>query len=167
MFTYMLRLIVVYQVACRDSLQVNLFQRWSKYFALGESKYVQLFEGPTTSNGAILGIHFFHDKSDFTPGYLCLAGSHYGLLDWTSPKWCKMPFPVFFSANHVYSAYLFAKFVPLASWANVTGAGRGQMSRACLSFNEKIRSIVLQTLAFVEAYLGNVLISLLLIVEAY
>jgi len=80
-------------------LQVNLFQRGSKYFALGESKYIQLFEGPTTPNGAILGVHFFRDKSDFTPGYLCLAGSHYGLLDWTSPKWCKVPFPAFFSVG--------------------------------------------------------------------
>jgi len=89
--------------------------------------------------------------------------SHYSLdwttgLDyWTHPKWCKMPFPAFFQcrweANHVYSAYLFAKFAPLACWA---GVGRGQRSHVYLiSFNKKIwRAVILsrkQTLAFVKA----------------
>jgi len=67
-----------------------------------------------------------------------------GLDYWTHPKWCKIfssPFQCRREANHVYSAYFFAKFAPLACLANFTGVGRGQKSRAYLiSFNEMIKS---------------------------
>jgi len=34
--------------------------------------------------------------------------------------------------DHVYSAYFFAKFAPLACWGNFTGVSRGQRSHAYL-----------------------------------
>jgi len=57
-----------------------------------------------------------------------------GLLD--SPKMMQNAFFSLFQcrreANHVYSVYPFAKFSPLACWANFTGCSRGQRSRAYL-----------------------------------
>ena len=80
------------------------------------------------------------------------TGSHYS-LDWTTgpdywthPKWCKDAFYSLFQcrskANHVYSAYFFATFAPLACWANFTGVSRGQRSRAYLMrFNKELQPV--------------------------
>jgi len=61
-----------------------------------------------------------------------------GLLNWTTGlaqngvKCLFQPFQCRREANHVYSAYLFAKFAPLACWANFTGVSRGHRSWAYL-----------------------------------
>jgi len=61
-----------------------------------------------------------------------LLDSTTGLDYWTHPRWCRKSslFQCRSKANHVYSAYFFATFAPLACWANFTGVSRGQRSHA-------------------------------------
>ena len=70
-----------------------------------------------------------------------------GLDYWTHPKWCKIPFPAFFSIGEKLIMYIqptsllnSCKFAPLTCWGNFRGVSRGQTSHAYLiSFNNELQ----------------------------
>ena len=78
-----------------------------------------------------------------------------GLLDWTTGltqngvKCFFQHFQCRREANHVYSAYIFAKFAPLACWANFTGVSRGQ--RSCAYSTKRLGG----QLFWIESKLGS------------